>query len=60
MDISFILKVISLGFADHLAFIIIPVNQLLPLTNKVSSRRAKWGGEIGQIMAKYFNFSEKK
>lgn len=29
MDINFIWKVISLGFADHLAFIITPVNQFL-------------------------------
>ena len=60
MDISFILKGVSLGLADHLAFIITPVKQLLPLTNKVSRKRTKSGGEIGQIMAECFNFSERK
>lgn len=60
MDISFILKGISLGLADHLAFIITLVKQLLPLTNKVSRKRTKSGGEIGQIMAECFNFSERK
>lgn len=60
MDINFSLKVVSLGFAEHLTFIITPVNQILPLTNKVSSRRAKSEGKIGQIMAGCFNFSEKK
>ena len=54
MDIGFILKGISLGLADHLAFIITPVKQLLPLTSKVSRKRTKSGGEIGQIMVKCF------
>lgn len=49
MDISFILKGISLGLADHLAFMITPVKQLLPLTNKVSRKRIKSGGKLGEL-----------
>lgn len=60
MDIDFILEVIPLGLADHLTFIITPVKQILPLTNKVSRRRARSEGKNGQIMAECFNFSEKK
>lgn len=60
MDINFILKLISQGFADYLAFVITQVNQFLLLTNKVSGRKAKSEGKIDHTMVECFNFSEKK
>ena len=60
MDIGFILKGISLGLADHLAFIITPVKQLLPLTSKVSRKRTTSGGKLGKLWLNAFNFGERK